>query len=355
MANVPDLMKYAQKSDRFRTFYALLTLPVIIGFALHIYFTIIEFTKQPDPGTKAFTPFGWWDFAGRFIQFAAPAPPSDFRAIFGTFVYITSIIFVSVAALILMGAVLETGKAVDRWRARRYARVNSPQRDNPKAAPASTEGPPPPNEEASVEPQSPPPTTRQYLTMRLIDFVSGVLILTAVVYSYDKLRSGLVDFASIGHMKYEVTMLVAWCYFTIILLAFVLIGFKNFTLASLWKPKDPFMVVPVWQMTVMPLLMSLFLFGAVVFPRLPFALGGGQPRLVDIKFKAGSVVALQGPVYLIGESTQYFFAVTPHANDKRAYQLSKDIIESLGSTNVNTHPEVSEKKGRASDGTRPLH
>ncbi len=124
----------------------------------------------------------------------------------------------------------------------------------------------------------------------------------------------------------------AWLLPTVLGIAFFTELVANKELAPqldlFWKKMavNPFLL---FQNLITPLVGSVLIFGVVVFPRIPFELGGGQPRPVTMTIKIPVPHLADGQLYLVGESAQFFFAVESDDRMQRALQVSKDNVISV--------------------------
>jgi hypothetical protein len=85
------------------------------------------------------------------------------------------------------------------------------------------------------------------------------------------------------------------------------------------------MTIPaVVQQLIVPVVSSVFIFGATLFPDIPFAIGGGEPRAVTVKTKPPAESFEEKHLFLIGESGKFLFLV--ESSQHRAVQLSKDSV-----------------------------
>jgi hypothetical protein len=170
-----------------------------------------------------------------------------------------------------------------------------------------------------------------WVARRWVDIFAIALILVLVYYSGTKLRTELFDAASFTDTKGNTSLApVVWMYgttwaFCLFLWVFgirpdqpVLDSFKHML--------EPLMFTEFAQRSLIPLLGAMFVFGATVFPRIPFAIGGGEPRAVTIRFADAGDRDADGKYFLLGESAQYVFVVKVEGTRARAFQLSKGKV-----------------------------
>lgn len=79
---------------------------------------------------------------------------------------------------------------------------------------------------------------------------------------------------------------------------------------------------------LIPIVAALITFGQVIFPRIPFAVGGGQPRPAVIEKFDGKTFG-KGNIYILGESSQFLFLVDINKKSSQAFQLNKDEVQSI--------------------------
>src|SRR5215469_14225167 len=91
----------------------------------------------------------------------------------------------------------------------------------------------------------------------------------------------------------------------------------------------PFQAGGSIQVAIVPMLVAVFAFGATIFPRIPFGMGGGGPREVILKTKLPSDPFEGKKLLLIGESNQFLFLVEHTPTGGRALQLNKDAVNYL--------------------------
>ncbi len=163
------------------------------------------------------------------------------------------------------------------------------------------------------------------------DVVALSFLLILVFWSLSVLRYYRFDFDSLSEKPaLPDELMFAWMYST----TFAMLVFLS------WGPlrkgqisfdfsqvlKHPFTTPGTLQQVVAPLLLALFAFGATIFPRIPFALGGGAPRQVVLHSKLQPDPFNAETVYLIGESNQFLFIAQNTLHKDRALQVNKDSI-----------------------------
>ncbi len=120
-----------------------------------------------------------------------------------------------------------------------------------------------------------------------VDLVFLVIAVVLFIYSSLKVSSGVFGSASLSSSNgVDASILWAWLYSTtalcIVFFASQVKDKSSITAGfqSVFSRPEQFQIV--LQLLLIPIIGSVFTFGADVFPRIPFALGGGQPREVRI-------------------------------------------------------------------------
>lgn len=195
----------------------------------------------------------------------------------------------------------------------------------------------------------PPSATREGAGLRwlrrsvlpLVEIPCVLLALLLVFYSYLKLRAELVDVSTVGTAHaLDISLLFAWVYGTAVSVVVALwisqIDFSDVFSSEGRIARDPAKWPEVVQWLVAPVLLSVFIFGGSVFPRIPFSIGGGEPREVVLQTSDGDWEGANiGRKYLLGETSQYFYVVSVGDKGGTAFQLSKSIVKY-----IQTHSDV---------------
>ena len=158
------------------------------------------------------------------------------------------------------------------------------------------------------------------------------------IYCYLKLKVEVFDFRSFKEFK-PVTdgLILAWLLSSIgmIYLFLVNMGFPheqfNLKFATSFFSKywtDPWTVPWTFQQFIIPVLASLFIFGATIFPRIPYATGGGEPRYINLVMIDSDHPIQDERLFLIGESNQFLFVIATNkeGDEGRALQINKSTV-----------------------------
>ncbi len=159
-------------------------------------------------------------------------------------------------------------------------------------------------------------------------FISALI--TLFIYSFLRLRTELFDFNSFRYGTNLNSNLVFVWFYSSVFSIYVFLNIVRFPKEKITQAIVKDLYTPnaqyAFQQLLIPVLTSLFLFGATIFPRIPFSTGGGQPREVRIQTKSDINIFNKGDkVFLIGESNQFVFVVVTN-KDAKALQINKDAI-----------------------------
>lgn len=165
-----------------------------------------------------------------------------------------------------------------------------------------------------------------------IEIILIVFSIGVGYYSYSKLKVNIFGFNSFENIKLNPGLVFAWCYSLILPLALTLwlIGVKaKKTVSELYKEytSDPSILNSLLGLGVIPIIISLLIFGKVIFPRVPYVIGGGEPREITLGIKGDSKFEdSETKIYQIGETQEFIFIIQIKNDKNEAYQINKDII-----------------------------
>jgi hypothetical protein len=180
--------------------------------------------------------------------------------------------------------------------------------------------------------QQPLSYKRKYLII-LVDILFFSLFAAVFIYSFIKVQVSLFDFTSFQQPSLVTNgLMFAWVFTS---------SANVFIFLSCWYTWLPLFksgglnlkeihitnVQPVIFTLFLPVVTSLFTFGAAIFPRIPFSIGGGEPREIVLKTKLPDDALNDAKLYWIGESGQFLFFVDPKSSSDRALQINKDAVE----------------------------
>jgi hypothetical protein len=86
--------------------------------------------------------------------------------------------------------------------------------------------------------------------------------------------------------------------------------------------------IQTFALYLIPIIGALITFGQVIFLKIPFSVGGGQPRQVTLEMKDNKKFG-DGKVFVLGESSQYLFLTVINDKKSSAFQVNKDEIRFL--------------------------
>ncbi len=165
-----------------------------------------------------------------------------------------------------------------------------------------------------------------------IDIVAISFVFATFSYCALKVSASTFDFHSFEQgYKISASLLMAWMFpsviFFYLFLNFTWKADQQLTFETMRQYGNSSDIGDMLQQLIYPLLLSIFLFGAVIFPRIPYSMGGGMPRGVQIGTDVTAIIASSSEIYLLDESSQYLFLVSRSSNGSTAFQLNKDDVE----------------------------
>lgn len=170
--------------------------------------------------------------------------------------------------------------------------------------------------------------------------ITGSFIL--IGYSTNKLLTNLFDFNNLATSNISSNLIFSWffVFITSIILFFYASKLttsdfaKNFIHNTLDNPHN---LANFIQMGILPVLSGLLFFGQVIYPRIPYTIGGGQARRVVLKTKDNSInFSSYKNNYLIGETTNFMYVASVNDEIKRVYQLNVNSIDYINTLEVHT-------------------
>lgn len=194
---------------------------------------------------------------------------------------------------------------------------------------------------------------KQYLAYQAfiiisIDFLMASLFVALILYSSGKMGVETFDFPSLGKTKLLTTNIVFAWIFTSTITVYTFFNFINLPIRQEKLNLDLIKKFPdfnnfqvTFQQLIIPVLIALTTFGTVIFPRIPIAMGGGEPRHVNVVMTDTKANFSDEDLYMLGENSQYVFvAEQVPLNGGRAFEVSKDDIYSI-ETKSSTTTEAS--------------
>lgn len=148
-----------------------------------------------------------------------------------------------------------------------------------------------------------------------------------------ELRVRIFSFASFDHpQRLDTETIFFWLYGTVSSLLLFLVWMNTrvpqLTLDNILR-LHPVNLPDVIFYLIFPVFVSMFVFAVVIFPRIPFAVGGGEPRKVMVRAQGLPTYLAEKPLFLIGESDQFLFLVDADASSPNSFQVNKRFVEYL--------------------------
>lgn len=323
---------FKRSARRYLIYSEAVALPYFAAAVMKAYFSApVSLHKESDPATITFQqPFATWDVAGKILSFLQVGK-SDWAFIFA---YAFYILFYSMIVVVPVTIAIT---AFRKWRRRKRVASNASPPNTAQVAASTTQ----------ISADASQRSTSPYLEEEILAFIGdSVVRKTAIIaldlfflsilfsmssFSWTKIRSEIFDVGALASPSLDLAGIFSWCFATIFGLLVLLqsrdILPRNASAAEFQRVLNPYILTDVLQFFVVPILLSIFLFGATIFPRIPFSIGGGEPRAVAIVFKNQQPSVSAGKTYLIGESGQFLFVVPDRGVGVYAYQISKDAVE----------------------------
>ena len=323
---MPEGFFFSAKNTPYRVlFYGqLLFVPLGGATALNAFYQVANFAKMSDPAAAPLQPiFGQNDPIGRTALGINIFGQSDLGFIFVTFIYI---LFTAVIVIGLISAILF---ALLRYQAYRIRNAPAPTQELPQSESSEPIQKPALLDRIGNSLSNPTWTTHVITTAVDMVFISALVALA--FFSYWKIRSEIFDAEAFGASGPVYSIIYSWIFGTTsVVLLFTETPFAygklTFDKLGMLTPSD---ATEVMYRFAVPLLSSIFLFGATIFPRLPIAIGGGEPRPVSISIKDSTSQPFHGRVYLLGESSQFIFVVQIGREITKAFEINKDDVQTI--------------------------
>lgn len=306
----PDLFQVKNLPARVEGYViSLFSLWVLSGI-LSVFFNVGKYSPPSGKDTPTFNSLGKYDLIGSILDFIEVKGSTGFVLKLTLYLFIYACI---IACLIFL-----TYNLIKKFKKQKTG-ISVAESEKPETAISE-------QEEASTVVTS---SISVHAVVADLFFLS--LIITLFFFSFVRLQAGLVDFDSFrGGFNTKDNFVFPWLFCSAFLTyVFLASSAASFRERTLFKDFDVANIQPLFYQLIIPFLTSLFLFGAVVFPRIPFSIGGGEPREVTISAEPNFRVSDSDRVYLIGESSQFFFLVLVKPKSSSAVQLNKTKVNFL--------------------------
>lgn len=163
------------------------------------------------------------------------------------------------------------------------------------------------------------------------DVVIISFYIALAIYAPFKLGVELVDFHTfVSDRTLGLSLIFAWLYSSVLAIYLFLVNFEvpaeqlrlNFT-----KHVHFGSVQMAMHQLVAPLLLSLYFFGATIFPLIPYSIGGGEAREIAVHGR-NNLAFEDEKLFLIGESNGYLFVVgeSGGGSDGRSLMIDKTSV-----------------------------
>ncbi|GEM_PF-6710291 len=163
---------------------------------------------------------------------------------------------------------------------------------------------------------------------RCTEAILYAFIAALFTYAYNKIRIDIFDFDSFHETKLSQGTFFAW-FFSSVAGTHILVSIIQDELHKPIKTIKPDFAAYVIQTVMVPIFVSVILFGQTIFPRIPYMIGGGQPREVQLltSHPALMEIGTGSKLYLLGESSQFFYIAAVNADQSKALQINKNEVE----------------------------
>lgn len=298
----------------------LTTLSLCFGFslALQSLFDLGNYTVPWNPNWVRFSPFEI-DYVGKCVTRLFNLKNTSLDYI--------SKLWITLACYCALGVVIYLIYSV--WKRRRSGATHNIQ-DSDKTASSAV-----PSEESRQRVELFLGILRQILIfiLRLVEALCITLVVSLLIWAFIKIRISLIDFHSLADTKLTDGLVFAWFFTYTLALLFLLLRLgmaKHKNLSDfLSYIKEKMHLIPfIIQTGLVPVIAAVFLFGQTIYPRIPYAMGGGQPREIYMKTRDTTLTYNKNAkIYLLGESSDYVFVVINDVAGSRAVQVNKDLVE----------------------------
>lgn len=282
-----------------------------VSFLYSLIFSVGKYTPPQDRNSIIFKPlFGKHDYIGKMINYFS------FDKIQLQIIWIQWAFNVGLYLLILMAIVAMVIKIVGLFQKNKVI--------------ASKQKVPPNIETTSVELNNKPEQKVEEGLLYFFALSCEVLILILefclFIFCTKIISTAVFDLPSLqGKLDLSGNIFFVWLYS-------ITFGTHCWLVIINWQKKegqismlkdvfsDPEYLVRV---VTVPFLLSILYFGSIIYPRIPYAIGGGAPRSVEINLKNQNKIENQTNTFLIGESINEYFIVLLGGPNEGVYQINK--------------------------------
>ncbi len=170
------------------------------------------------------------------------------------------------------------------------------------------------------------------LLMVNVEILAICGFISLYIFCISKVGTAFIDFSTIqNEPKLTATLYFSWLYVLVMTTyVFLNISFKNdsFSNFNLFKKIENITNYDdLIRQIIIPIFSAAVVFGWTIYPRIPFAFGGGQPRLIQLQLTTPLNVSSTSKVYLLGESSQFVFVAIVNKINSEALEINKNQIE----------------------------
>lgn len=171
----------------------------------------------------------------------------------------------------------------------------------------------------------------QYFLMVNLEIFAVCAFIALFIFCSLKLKTSFIDFSTIqNEPTLTANLYFSWLYVLVIVIyLFLNISYKdgNFSLSLFTKIENIDNYDNLFRQVIVPVLSATVIFGWTIYPRIPFAFGGGQPREIKVQLDKPIGFDESSKIYLLGESSQFIFVAVVDKDKSEALQINKDQIE----------------------------
>jgi hypothetical protein len=330
-----NLFTFNSWRSRIRVYVEVIGFIYVVSLVFAALVHLGTITPPSDQSSPRFSPFGTYDVVGRLLIKVPLSPGDDLNYIIFVTLYISGYVLLpliigAVVFLIpckLLSAARRSHKSLSNLADPPSLLFQERLRSLPRPPPRRPPRPPP----APVQDAVTTDTQLSLVTKSVSVSVDIIVVATMIAlffWASQTLRLNTVSYQSLNN-PHDLSegLVFVWLYITVLwieIFMFWSAGHEGIsTRLSDWV-SDPVGMAAVVQQLIIPVVTSVFVFGATVFPRIPFDIGGGEPRSVIVMTKPPAEKFEGKHVFMIGESTQFLFLVD--STQHRAVQLNKDSV-----------------------------
>lgn len=169
--------------------------------------------------------------------------------------------------------------------------------------------------------------------LKILEILLLMFSIALATYAYHKIKVAIFDFNSFDDTELRVGLFFSWSY-VFLFASYIFLGIINYKKETRIDDfakryiNNPDILLYNLTQAIIPVIIALWIFGQVIFPRIPYSIGGGEPREVVIGTKTDSRFQdKDAKIYQIGESQKFIYIVMIKNNKSDVYQVNKDTID----------------------------